>query len=101
MADIKIIATLQLNSPDLLEDWKHISADISADLQANAKGFVSRESGIDEGGMIYCILQWNSIQDSEVFMQTLPMRPDFMEKMAEFSRVVNMQTMSKKIIELF
>jgi hypothetical protein len=101
MADIKIIVTLQLNSPDLLEDWKRISADISADLKANATGFVSRESGIDEDGMLYCILQWNSVQDSEAFMQSLMIRPDFMEKMADFARVVNMETMSKKVIELF
>jgi len=101
MADIKIIVTLQLNSPDLLEDWKRISTDISADLKANATGFVSRESGIDEDGMLYCILQWNSVQDSEAFMQSLMIRPDFMEKMADFARVVNMETMSKKVIELF
>ena len=101
MADIKIIVTLQLNSPDFLEDWKRISTDISADLKANATGFVSRESGIDEDGMLYCILQWNSVQDSEAFMQSLMIRPDFMEKMADFARVVNMETMSKKVIELF
>jgi len=101
MSDIKIIATHRLNAPELLEDWKRISADITADLQANAKGFVSRESGIDEEGTIYCILQWNSREESEAFMQSLPMRPDFMEKMAEFTRVVNMETMSKKIIDLF
>ena len=101
MADIKIIATLQLNSPDLLEDWKKISADISADLKATATGFVSRESGVDENGLVYCILQWNSIEDSEAFMQSLPLRPNFMEKMADFARVVNMESMTKKVIALF
>jgi len=101
MADIKIIATLQLNSPDLLEDWKKISSEISADLKANATGFVTRESGIDEAGLIYCILQWKCIEDSEAFMQSLPMRPDFMEKMVNFSRVVNMESMTKKVIALF
>ena len=101
MSDIKIIATLQLNGPELLEDWKRISADITADLKANATGFISRESGVDENGLIYCILQWKSREDSESFMQSLPMRSDFMEKMTDFSRVVNMETMNKKIIDLF
>ena len=101
MSDIKIIATLQLNDPALLEDWKRISADISADLKANAKGFISRESGIDEEGTIYCILQWKSREDSEAFIQSLPMRPDFMERMSDFARVVNMESMSKKIVDLF
>ena len=101
MSDIKIIATLQLNAPELLEDWKRISADITADLETNAAGFVSRESGVDENGLVHCILQWKSHEDSEAFMQSLPMRPDFMEKMSDFSRVVNMKTMSKKIIDLF
>ena len=101
MTNIKIIATLQLNSPDLIEDWKRISAEISTDLKANASGFISRESGIDETGTIYCILQWESLKKSEAFMQTLPLRPDFMEKMADFSRVVDMQSMSKKTINLF
>ena len=101
MANIKIIATLELNSPNLLDDWKKISADISADLNANATGFVSRESGVDENGLVYCILQWNSIEDSEAFMQSLPLRPDFMEKIADFARVVNMESMTKKVIGLF
>jgi len=101
MADIKIIATLELNSSDLLEDWKKISAEITADLKANATGFVSRVSGIDEDGLVFCILQWNSVEDSEAFMQTLPLRPNFMEKMADFARVVNMESMTKKIITLF
>jgi len=101
MSDIKIITTHKLNTPELLEAWRCISADITADLKANAKGFVSRESGIDEEGTIYCVLQWNSREESEAFMQSLPMRPDFMEKMAEFTRVVNLETMSKKIIDLF
>jgi len=101
LSDIKIIATLQLNGPELLEDWKRISADITADLKANATGFISRESGVDENGLIYCILQWKSREDSEAFMQSLPMRSDFMEKMTDFSRVVNMETMNKKFIDLF
>ncbi len=101
MADIKIIATLQLNSPELLEDWKKISADISADLKANATGFISRESGVDDDGLVYCILQWKSVEDSEAFMQSLPLRPDFMENMVEFSRVVNMESMTKKVVTLF
>jgi len=101
MSDIKIITTLQLNTPELLEDWKRISADITADLKANATGFISRESGVDEDGLIYCILQWKSREDSEAFMQSLPLRSDFIEKMADFSRVVNMGTMSKKTVDLF
>ena len=101
MAHIMIIATLQLNDPTLLEDWKDISAEISNDLKENAKGFISRVSGVDEEGTIYCILEWENRESSEAFMQTLPTRPDFMEKMANFSRVVDIQSMQKKTVDLF
>ena len=101
MSTIKIIATLQLNNPELLEEWKVISADINEDLKNNARGFISRESGIDADGLVYCILEWESREASEKFRKGLSSRPDFMEKMEDFSRVVNMESMTKKIVDLF
>lgn len=97
---IMIIATLELNSADLLADWKEISDEINADLKANAKGFIARDSVIDDAGLVYCVLKWESVQDSETFMQGLMSRPDFMAKMAEFSRVVKMESMTKKILKI-
>ena len=95
---IIIIATLELNSADLLADWKEISDEINADLKANAKGFISRDSTVDEAGLVYCILKWESVQDSETFMQGLSARPEFMAQMVEFTRVVKMESMTKKIM---
>ena len=95
-----IIATLELNSPELLADWKAISDEISADLKANAKGFISRASAVDENGLVYCVLKWTSQADSEAFMQSLMLRPSFMEQMAEFGRVVNMESMTKKVLDV-
>ena len=97
---IMIIATLKLNSPELLKDWKMISDEISADLKANATGFISRDAVIAEDGSHRCILKWESQEASEAFMQSLPSRPDFMEKMANFSRVVNLESMKKEIFKL-
>ena len=97
---IMIIATLELNSAGLLADWKAISDEINEDLKANAQGFIDRDSSVDENGLVYCVLKWESQADSEAFMQGLSARPDFMVKMAEFSRVVKMETMTKKILEI-
>lgn len=97
---IMVIATLELQSPDLLEDWKKISDAITEDLKANAEGFISRESGQDEDGLLYCVLVWESREASEAFNESLPSRVDFAEMMAEFSRVIKVESMRKKVLTL-
>ena len=94
------MATLRLNDESLLEDWKKMSAEITADLQGR-KGFISRDSVRAEDGLIYCILKWESKAYQEAFMESLMARPESMAMMAEFGRVVNVEGMTKEYFELF
>ncbi len=102
MSQILVMATLKLNDEKLLEDWKTLSKKITEDLTGQ-DGFIWRESGRDENGLIYCILRWESKEKQEKFMSALMARTDDEHTviMTEFSRVVNMQSMTKEIVEVF
>jgi len=101
MSKIMVIATLKLNSEDLLEDWKVISKKITADLTGQ-DGFISRDSVRGEDGLIYCILKWASKSQQEAFMAGLIARKDeeSLAMMTEFGRVVNVESMSKEFFEV-
>ncbi len=96
-----VIATLKLNDESLLEDWKVISRNISADLEG-VDGFISRDSVRDDNGLIYCILKWESRAQQEKFMSELMSRTDeeSQKMFAEFARVVDMESMTKEILEV-
>ena len=99
MSKIMLMASFQLNSPDLLEDWKKMSAMISADLQG-VDGFISRDSVREENGTVYCILKWASKEQQENFRKALEAREEWPELMGEFSRIVNMETMKEEFFEV-
>ena len=92
-----VIAKLKLNNENLLEDWKTISKKIDSDL-AGADGFISRDSVQGEDGMVYCILKWENKSKQEKFMKALMSRADeeTQAMMAEFGRVVEVESMSKE-----
>jgi hypothetical protein len=95
-----VIASFELNQIELLEDWKTLSAEIDKDI-AQAEGFVSRDSGIDENSQVYCIVKWASKEHQESFMQVLQAKPEWPETMAHFSKIVNMDSMKSEKLELF
>ena len=101
MSQIIVMATLKLNDESLLEDWKVISAKITADLEGH-DGFISRDSVRGEDGLVYCILKWESKDKQEKFMEELMARTDedSMSLMADFGRVVDMQSMTKEFFEV-
>jgi len=96
-----VIAKLKLNNENLLEDWKTISKKIDSDL-AGADGFISRDSVQGEDGMIYCVLKWESKSQQEKFMADVMSRTneESQAMMAEFGRVVDMESMSKEFFEV-
>jgi len=83
-----------------LEDWKVLSKQIDEDI-AKAKGFISRDSGIDEDQTVYCLVKWQSKADQEIFLAELMAREDAPTMMAHFASIVNMETMSNTGIQLF
>jgi hypothetical protein len=92
--------SFELNDESLLEDWKKLSAEISEDM-AKVDGFISRDSGVDEDGRMYCLVKWQSKTQQEAFRKTLESRADFPEIMAQFGKIGNMESSIYKMIELF
>ncbi len=101
MSKIMVIAKLKLNDESLLEDWKALSRKISAGL-AGVDGFISRDSLRDENGLIYCLVKWESrAQQEKAMAEIMSSTDEESQKMfAEFARVVDMESMTKEILEV-
>ncbi len=97
----KVIASVsfKLNNENLLDDWKKLSTTISEDL-ATVDGFISRDSAKGEDGSYYCFVKWGSMKQQEAFMKHFEGSEEFGEMMAEFGRIVNMETMKHDILEV-
>ena len=94
----QIVLTVSFNL-DFVNDWKKISANISDDL-VGVDGFISRDSAVDDEGTIYCILKWESLKQQEAFMKSFEVREGASEMMAEFGRIVNMETMKREVYDV-
>jgi hypothetical protein len=96
-----VMATLRLNDESLLDDWKVISDNITADLKGR-DGFISRDVVRADDGLIYCILKWESKAQQEKFMAELMARTDeeSMVMMADFARIVNVDGMTREFFEV-
>ena len=92
---IMVMATLKLNDSNLLNEWKILSNWISGDLKG-VDGFISRDSVQAKDGLIYCILKWESKEKQEAFTKNLEAREDFGKAMAEFSKIVDVTSMTKE-----
>lgn len=101
MSQIIVIATLELNKKNLLDDWKRLSKEIGDDL-AGEEGFIYRDSVINEDGTISCILKWESREHQEKFMADLAGRSDMMTnmRMESFERIVNVSTIKQEFLEV-
>jgi hypothetical protein len=94
-----ITVSFELNEGKL-EDWKKMSAEIDRDI-SSASGFISRDSGIDENGLVYCLIKWRSKVDQKSFSMALEARKDWPEILKDFERICNMKTMKNQTIALF
>ena len=100
MSGFFVLVSFELNDKDLLSDWKVLSKEIDDDI-SGVQGFISRDSGIDEQGYVYCLLKWESRAYQEAFMKQLESRDDWPKTMENFGRIANMETIMFKNIELF
>jgi len=101
MSQIIVIAKLELNNKNLLDDWKVLSRQIGEDLEGE-DGFIYRDSVINGDGTISCILKWESKVHQEKFMADLTERSDMITnmRMEEFERVVNVSTIKQEFLEI-
>ncbi|MBT5230992.1 MAG: hypothetical protein HOM11_12035 [Methylococcales bacterium] len=99
MSEVIAVVTFELNNQDLLNDWKDMSAMISADI-AGAEGFISRDSAQGEDGKVYCILKWASVAHQEAFMAALEARDEWAKMMEDFGKIVNLETMTTEILQV-
>ena len=100
MPKIIMFVSFELNNPNLLNDWKTLSAIINDDLQG-VDGFISRDSAQGKDGTIYCILKWHSQAQQEAFRASLEARPEWPQMMEDFGRIVNLDTMAPEVLEVF
>ncbi|SMN00396.1 hypothetical protein SPONN_1650 [uncultured Candidatus Thioglobus sp.] len=100
MSEYFVIMSFELNDKNLMDDWKALSKEIDEDI-AKAEGFISRDSGVDEDGRVYCLVKWKSKMHQENFRTQLEARTDYAEIMQDFARIGNMETSVNQMIEVF
>ncbi len=100
MSECFIIMSFELHNLQLISDWKILSKEIDEDI-AKAEGFVSRDSGIDEQGRVYCLVKWQTKAHQESFRQQLESREQWPQMMAYFASIANMETVNTQVIEIF
>lgn len=98
MAKIIQIISFELNDENLMEDWKKMSAGISASLQ-NAPGFISRDSAVGKDKKVYCVLKWENMASQEAVKKMLE-TPEMAGKMEKFAKIANMATMKEDFLEV-
>lgn len=100
MGKFFLIMSFNLNDENLTGDWQILSKEIDADI-AKADGFISRDSGIDEQGRVYCLVKWQSKSHQEAFRKVLEASEEWPQMMQRFSAIVNMETVTDQMIEVF
>ena len=100
MSKFFIVESFELHEGQL-ENWKSLSQEIDEDLSRSAEGFISRESGIDADGRVYCLVKWESKAHSEAFMNRLMAMDEWEEMLKQFSSILNMETEQRQEVELF
>ncbi|MDC9714406.1 MAG: hypothetical protein PSN36_01080 [Gammaproteobacteria bacterium] len=100
MSEYFVIMSFELNEKNLMSDWQALSKEIDEDI-VKADGFISRDSGVDENGRVYCLVKWQSKAHQENFMKQLESRPEWSEMMQYFGSIANMETSTNQTIEIF
>ncbi len=99
MGQYFVIESFELHDGQL-DNWKKLSKDIDEDI-SKAEGFISRDSGIDSDGRVYCLVKWESKAHQEAFMNELMAREEWDEMMNYFASIANMDTDQRQEIQLF
>ena len=75
-----------------------MSAGISEAMK-NLPGFISRDFAVGEDGKVYCILKWENKESQEAARKMIE-SPEMKDKMEVFAKIANMQTMTRKFLEV-
>ncbi|WP_428087623.1 hypothetical protein [Candidatus Thioglobus sp.] len=100
MSEYFVTMSFELNDENLMNDWKALSKEIDEDI-SKAEGFISRDSGVDEAGRVYCLVKWQNKTHQENFMQALESKPEWPKMMQHFSSIANMDTAVNQAIDIF
>jgi heme-degrading monooxygenase HmoA len=99
MSKVMMMVSFELNSMDLLDEWKDMSRMITSGLQG-VDGFISRDSLKGSDNKIYCSIKWDSKEQQESFRKKLEAGKEWPEKAKNFERLVNMKTMNSEFLEI-
>ena len=100
MKNIYVQVKFELNEWIKIEEWKKLSDKINSEIKWT-DGLQFRDSAVDEKWNVYCILKWDTIEQRTVFFNN--MQKDFKEnpeKMEEFWKIANMETMKMDILNV-
>ena len=100
MKKVTQLVFFKLKEESMLESWKEMSKHITEAMSKNVKGFISRESGIDGDGKVYCILRWESKAQMEASQEAFA-EGEFEEEKKKFEALVDMKTMKQSLVKLF
>lgn len=100
MGEYFVIMSFELNDKNLVNDWQALSKEIDKDI-SKADGFISRDSGIDENGRVYCLVKWQSKAHQENFKKLLESRKEWPQMMQHFASIANMETSTNQTIKIF
>ena len=99
MSKIMIMKSFELNSIDLLDDWKTVSETLNSNLKG-ADGFISRDSLKGSGNKVFCCVKWESEEKKETFRKKLEAKKEWPEIQKNLKRVINMETMNMQVLEV-
>ena len=99
MSEYFAIVSFELNDKNLLNDWKVFSKEIDEDI-SQADGFISRDSGIDENGKVYCLVKWQSEAHQQNFRKQLEANENWPKTIQRFGTIANMSTMTPNNLEV-
>ena len=100
MKNVIQLVSFRLKEESMQEAWKEMSKHITEAMSQDTPGFISRESGVDEEGNIYCILRWESKEQMLASREAFE-KGDFEEEKKNFEALVDMQTMKQSLVEVF
>lgn len=96
MKEIITLVEFKLNKWIDISEWKEMSSKANS-IVGWIKWFQFRYSWVDNEWNVYCILKWDSAEDSSKFDDVLADKPEITK---EFERLCDMETLKMKNIDL-
>ena len=94
---ITTIVKFNLVDTSLENDWNELSSKIQMGI-SQSDGFISRDTGKDVDGNFYCIVKFESAEQSQKNMENA--EKNYPEMFEAFGKIVDMASMKKTVVEL-